>query len=82
MRNIFVCKPKSCFLHLGTWDYLALNHYTVYFVRQGRETGSMLMDTGVASIQDDNYATASSQWLQVGRQGNTKHIFHVDIYCI
>jgi hypothetical protein len=26
------------------------------------------MDTGVATIQDDNYAKASSEWLQVSRQ--------------
>jgi beta-glucosidase/6-phospho-beta-glucosidase/beta-galactosidase len=49
----------------GTWDYLALNHYTAYFVHQGRESHSMLMDTGVAHILDDRYPTAASQWLQV-----------------
>jgi hypothetical protein len=76
MHNLFVCKPKQCSLYLGTWDYLALNHYTVYFVRQSRDSKFGLTDTGVADIPDDSYATAASQWLQVCRKGNAESIFH------
>jgi len=79
MHNLFVCKPKSCSLYLGTWDYLGLNHYTVYFVHQGRESKSMLMDTGVVDIPDDKYATAASHWLQVRRQANAEVLFHIAI---
>jgi hypothetical protein len=82
MHNLFVCKPKPCSLCLGTWDYLGLNRYTIYFVHQGQESKPMLMDTGVANIPDDNYATASSQWLQVRRQANAERIFRVAVYCI
>ena len=77
MHNVFVCKPKPCSFYLGTWDYLALNHYTVYFVHQSRESKFALMDTGVADIPDGSYATAASQWLQVCRQGNAERIFHI-----
>ncbi|GFG30514.1 hypothetical protein Cfor_08137, partial [Coptotermes formosanus] len=49
----------------GTWDYLGLNHYTVYFVRQGQDLLYGLMDTGVVNMRDDKYATAASRWLQV-----------------
>ena len=79
MHNSFICRPNSCSLYLGTWDYLALNHYTTYFVHQGRESNSMLMDVGVAHILDDRYPTAASQWLQVCRQGNAERIFHIAI---
>jgi hypothetical protein len=81
MHNLFVCKLKSCSVYLGTWDYLALNHYTVYFVHQSRESKFLLMDTGVADIPDDNYATAASRWLQVRRQGIAERMFRIALQC-
>jgi hypothetical protein len=82
MHNLFVCKPNSCSFYLGTWDYLGLNHYTANFVQQGRDSKFSLMNTGVTDIPNDNYATAASQWLKVGRQGNPEHILRTAIQCI
>ena len=79
MHNLFVCKPKSCSLYLGTWDYLSLNHYTTNLVQQGRDSKFTLMDTGVTDIPNENYPTAASQWLKVRRQGNAEHILHTAI---
>jgi len=38
------------------------------------------MDTGLINIQNDKYATASSAWLQVSRQGTAKHIIHIGLH--
>jgi hypothetical protein len=38
------------------------------------------MDTGVATIPDDKYATSSAEWLQVSRQEIAKYLHHITIY--
>jgi hypothetical protein len=38
------------------------------------------MDTGVANIIDDKYATASADWLQVRRLGTAEALIHVALY--
>ena len=38
------------------------------------------MDTGLINIQNDKYATASSAWLQVSRQGTAKHTLHIGLH--
>jgi hypothetical protein len=48
-------------------DFLAINHYTTFFTYQSQKDTSILVDAGVNNIVDDNYATASSAWLQVSR---------------
>jgi hypothetical protein len=52
-------------LYAGTWDFLALNHYTTFFVSESMEGVSIFMDSGVGKIPDPSYLTASSRWLQV-----------------
>ena len=38
------------------------------------------MDSGVNNFVDDKYATASSVWLQVSRQGTAKDILHIGLH--
>jgi hypothetical protein len=40
------------------------------------------MDAGVALIPDENYATASSEWLQVSRQQSAKRIFNIGLFVV
>jgi hypothetical protein len=59
-------KPKSykpCFA--GTCDYLALSHYTTFFTSQTQKDSPLIMDYGIRIVKKEEYATASSDWLQV-----------------
>jgi len=38
------------------------------------------MGVGVTNIQDDNYPTAASAWIQVSRQGTAKDILHIGLH--
>jgi hypothetical protein len=54
---------------------LGINHYTTFFTLQSQKESLYLMDVGVTNIVDDKYATGSSVWLQVSRQGTAKLYF-------
>jgi hypothetical protein len=56
------------FYCVGTCDFLALNHYTTFFTYESEEGDSIFADSDVGMIQDENYATAASFWLQVGKE--------------
>jgi hypothetical protein len=38
------------------------------------------LGTGVNNIQDDKYPTATSEWMQVSRQGIAKNILHIGLH--
>jgi hypothetical protein len=56
------------FYCVGTWDFLALNHYTTFFTYESEEDDSIFPDSDVGMTQDENYSTAASFWLQVNNK--------------
>jgi hypothetical protein len=52
-------------LYTGAWDFLALNHYTTFFTYESEEGVSIIPDSDVCMMQDDNYSIGASFWLQV-----------------
>jgi hypothetical protein len=64
----------------GSWDFLALNHYTTFFPYVSQEDSEFVIDTRVANILDDMYATSSAEWQQVSRPETAKIIHHIEIY--
>lgn len=57
-------------MYVGTWDFLALNHYTTFFVSENKERFPLFMDSDVGVIQDETYPIAASVWLQVNKEEN------------
>jgi len=56
----------------GTWDFLGINHYTTFYVKESQNESILLVGTGVEYIRDDDVPTAVSEWLQVIPSGFRK----------
>jgi hypothetical protein len=54
--------------YIGTWDFLAVNHYTTYFAYESEEGVSIIPDSNICVTQDENYPIGASFWLQVSEQ--------------
>ncbi|KAJ4446065.1 hypothetical protein ANN_12756, partial [Periplaneta americana] len=49
----------------GTWDFLAVNHYTTFFVSKSEPGFSLSMDHDFNFVANEKYAVASSMWLRI-----------------